>query len=240
MWSYYGAKTNIIHLYPPPRHDKIIEPFAGTARYALRYFDREILLVDKYEVITKIWQWLQKCEPKDILGLPRFKAGDNINDHAYDCDEQRFLVGFLVGFGFTNPRKTATPRLRNRPNAMNYTIKKIASQLWKIKHWKIINASYQDIDNQKATWFIDAPYQFGGHAYKFNNRHINYDELRQWCSTRRGQAIVCENSKATWMDFRPMIQQQCLSGKISEAIWCNQPTSYDHEQLSFIKQIHES
>lgn len=54
MWSYYGAKTNVINFYPRPKHDKIIEPFAGTARYALKYFDRDILLVDKYEVITKI------------------------------------------------------------------------------------------------------------------------------------------------------------------------------------------
>src|SRR6185369_4284263 len=115
MWSYYGAKTNIVHLYPKPMHDKIIEPFAGTARYALRYFEKEILLVDKYHVITDIWKWLQQCSPADITSLPRFKAGDNINDFTYDCDEQRYLVGFLVGFGLTDPRKTATPRLRNRP-----------------------------------------------------------------------------------------------------------------------------
>ena len=128
MWSYYGAKTNIIDLYPKPVYDTIIEPFAGTARYALKYFDREVLLVDKYPVIIEIWQWLQQCSPKDILGLPRFKAGDNINDYTYSCDAERYLVGFLVGFGFTDPRKTATPRLRNRPNAMNFTINRIASQ----------------------------------------------------------------------------------------------------------------
>jgi hypothetical protein len=26
MWSYYGAKTNIIDYYPVPKHNKIIEP----------------------------------------------------------------------------------------------------------------------------------------------------------------------------------------------------------------------
>ena len=68
MWSYYGAKTNVIDHYPPPKCDKIIEPFAGTARYALKYFDREVLLVDKYDVIVKIWKWLQLCSPSDIYG----------------------------------------------------------------------------------------------------------------------------------------------------------------------------
>lgn len=234
MWSYYGAKTNIIDLYPAPKHDKIIEPFAGTARYALKYFDRDVLLVDKYEVITKIWQWLQKCEQADILNLPRFKAGDNINDHKYDCEEQRYLVGFLVGFGFTDPRKTATPRLRNRPNAMNYTIKKIASQLWKIKHWEIRSGSYEDIPNQKASWFIDPPYEHGGHAYRCSNKHIDFKHLGAWCRTREGQVIVCENMKATWMDFKPMATQNVLSGKNFEAIWSNEKTAYDNIQQKLI------
>ena len=162
MWSYYGSKTNIVDFYPKPLHDKIIEPFAGSARYALKYFEKDVLLVDKYDVITKIWKWLQLCSPEDVLSLPRFKKGENINEFSYDCEEQRFLVGFLVGFGFADPRKTASPRMRNRPNAMNYTIKKIASQLYKIRHWEIRLADYQEIANTRATWFIDPPYQFGG------------------------------------------------------------------------------
>jgi site-specific DNA-adenine methylase len=232
MWSYYGAKTNLIKYYPRPKCSKIIEPFAGTARYALQYFEKDVLLVDKYDVIVKIWQWLQKCSEKDIRDLPRFKAGDNINDHHYDCEEQRFLVGFLVGFGFTGPRKTATPRLRNRPNAMNYTIESIASQLFKIRHWKIEQGSYEDIPNQEASWFIDPPYQVGGHAYAHSNKKIDYNHLKEWCVSRRGQIIVCENSKADWMDFQPAFIQNVLSGRNYEVIWTNQPISpMAHQQI---------
>ena len=61
MWSYYGAKTNIIDHYPPPKFDKIIEPFAGSARYALKYYDRDIILVDKYE-----WTGRFACDGKDL------------------------------------------------------------------------------------------------------------------------------------------------------------------------------
>ena len=234
MWSYYGSKTNIINLYPPPKEDKIIEPFAGTARYALKYFYKDVLLVDKYEVIIKIWKWLQKCSPNDILSLPRFKYGDNINDFNYECEEQRFLIGFLIGFGFTDPRKSATPRLRNRPNAMNYTIKNISSQLHKIKHWEIRSGSYENINNQKATWFIDAPYQYGGHAYKCNNKKINFNHLSAWSMERKGQIIICENNKANWMPFKPMVTQQVLSGKHKEVIWSNKKTNYDNEQLKLL------
>jgi len=227
MWSYYGAKTNIVKAYPKPKYDKIIEPFCGTARYALQYFDREVTLVDKYDVIIKIWKWLQQCSTGDILSLPRFKKGDNINTAKYECEEARMLTGFLVGFGFTSPRDTAIPRLRNRPNAMNYTINRIAQQLWKIKHWKFINASYEEIPNEPATWFIDPPYQYGGHAYVKSNKYIDYDHLRQWSMEREGQVIVCENDKATWMDFKPMVVQNVLTGRNNECIWSNLPTAYD-------------
>ena len=232
MWSYYGSKTNVIDYYPAPKQGKIIEPFCGTARYALKYFDHEILLVDKYDVIIKIWKWLQLCSPSDVIGLPRFKKGDNINEHKYDCEEQRLLVGFLVGFGFPSPRTTASPRLRNRPNAMNYTINRIASQLWKIRHWEFVCGDYEEIQNQPATWFIDPPYQFGGHCYKHSNKKIDFEKLAGWSMEREGQIIICENMKATWLDFKPMKTQNVLSGSHSEGIWSNFPTAYDNIQTS--------
>lgn len=232
MWSYHGGKTNIVERYPRPKHSTLIEPFAGSAQYSLKYFDRDVLLVDKYDVIIKIWKWLQQCSENDIYSLPKFKAGDNINNHNYDCEEQRMLVGFLVGFGFTHPRKTATPRLRNRPNAYNYNLKKVASQLFKIRHWKFQCSCYSEIPNQKATWFIDPPYQFGGHAYVKSNKHIDFNHLGEWCKERDGQVIVCENMKAGWLPFKPMVQQNVLTGKYQEAIWSNEPTEFDNIQTS--------
>jgi len=230
MWSYYGAKTNIIDLYPAPVHEKIIEPFAGTARYALKYWEKDVLLVDKYPVITEIWKWLQQCSEQDILSLPRFKAGENINNHVYDCDAQRYLVGFLVGFGFIHPRKIATPRARHRPNQQNYTIKKIASQLFKIRHWKIMEGCYDEIPNQVVTWFIDPPYTVGGQAYIHSSKKIDFNSLADWCRSREGQAIVCENDKATWLPFLPMVTQQVLTGKHSEVIWTNYHTHFNNIQ----------
>lgn len=54
MWSYYGSKEGIKRIYPKPLHTHIIEPFAGTAKYALLYWDREVTIVDKYEDLIKI------------------------------------------------------------------------------------------------------------------------------------------------------------------------------------------
>jgi len=38
MFAYFGNKTRIAHLYPPPAQGRVVEPFAGSARYALMYW----------------------------------------------------------------------------------------------------------------------------------------------------------------------------------------------------------
>lgn len=231
MWSYYGAKTNIIHLYPKPKYDLIIEPFAGSARYALKYFEKDVLLVDKYPVIIEIWSWLQSCAPSDIIGLPHPKYGDNIGDLKLTDVEKNFL-GFVVGCGANLPRKTVGYRKTiERPNHITYTLKRISEQLYKIKHWQFRCWDYETIKNTPATWFIDPPYQFGGEAYKFNNKKINYEQLNKWIHTLYGQVMVCENTKANWMYFKPIIKQRGSLYSTMEAIWTNEYTHFDNEQL---------
>lgn len=232
MWPYHGAKTKIAHLYPPPKYGKIIEPFAGSARYALKYFDRDILLVDKYEVVIKIWQWLQICSPKDILSLPRLKQGDNVENFKFDCDEAKWFVGYLIGFMTATPRKTGTIRLTQRPNHFNGHINRIAKELHKIRHWKIELLDYNQIENQIATWFVDPPYVNNGHHYRHSNKDIDFNKLAEWCKSRLGQTIVCEVSGATWLDFKMMDKHKTRTGWQNEVIWSNQKTAFDNFQQS--------
>lgn len=230
MWSYYGAKTNIIDYYPAPKFDKIIEPFAGTARYALKYFDRDILLVDKYDIIIKIWKWLQLCSQSDIDKLPRLKKGESLHDYTFDCEEAKLLTSFTIGFISCTPRWTATIKVEQRPNHANNMLKNIASQLWKIKHWKIELGTYEDIPNQKATWFIDAPYQKNrGEHYKHSN--IDFEFLKKWTVQREGQIIVCESGEADWLPFIPFVKQKTRGGWQNELIWTNYKSEFDNIQL---------
>lgn len=232
MFSYYGSKTNLVPLYPRPKHDKIIEPFAGSAKYALEYFDRNVLLVDKYQVIIDIWKWLQKCSPNDILSLPRtISHGTRFDSIPFSCTEERNFFSFVSGSGDQSPRNQPTKRKTiDRPNHLNYNLKKVASNLFKIKHWEIQLGSYDDIPNESATWFIDPPYQFGGNVYIESNRNINFEKLSEWCRSREGQIIVCENTKADWMEFKPMVKQKGSNATTIEAIWCNEQTAFDFQQ----------
>jgi site-specific DNA-adenine methylase len=220
MWGYYGSKSKIIDSYPAPLHDKLIEPFAGTAQYALKYHDKDITIVDKYEVITRIWQWLQKCSPSDITGLPRLKCGENVDDFKWDCEEAKWLVGFIITGAPSQPKKTASRwKTVIRPNTQDYKLKMISENLYKIRHWKIINGEYTDLANEKATWFIDPPYQYGGQYYRHGNKNIDFVKLADWCRSRQGQVIVCENSKADWMSFKPLVGMRGNRFKTMECIY---------------------
>jgi len=227
MWSYYGSKSKIVNLYPPPKYGKIIEPFAGTARYALKYFDRDILLVDKYDIVIEIWHYLQQASPKDILSLPITKRGDKIEKYNLSQVEKN-LLGFIATGAVGRPRKTVS--LFGEYSHGNQNVyKRIASNLYKIKHWKIIQGEYLDIENQEATWFIDPPYQVGGYEYK--HHELDYASLSDWCLSRSGQIIVCENTKANWMTFMPLKKIQGVNNTgTTEAVYTNTPS----RQLGFM------
>lgn len=233
MFSYYGSKSKVVHLYPRPKFDKIIEPFAGSARYSLKYFDRDVLLVDKYEVIVKIWKWLQKASPKDILSLPDLKLGDKIDRKDFDCIEQAWLMGFIVNQGVSSPRLTVS--MMATEEKMKRQKRTIAENLYKIKHWRVELGSYEDIPNQEATWFIDPPYQFGGEYYWTGNKNIDYPTLADWCKSRDGQVIVCENTKADWLPFYAAQEMTGTKHTTTEAIWSNYPHNFQARQASLFE-----
>lgn len=220
MWGYYGSKSKIVRHYPPPKFKTIIEPFAGTAQYALKYFENDITLIDKYDVIIRIWQWLQKCSEKDINGLPRLKFGQNVDDFSWDCDEAKWLVGFIITGAPSQPKKTASRwKTVLRPNTQDFKLKMISENLYKIRHWKLICGEYTDISNDQATWFVDPPYQHGGQFYRYGNKNLNFDNLAEWCKSRKGQVIVCENSKANWLPFKPLVDMRGNKFKTLECIY---------------------
>lgn len=236
MFSYYGSKSKIVQYYPPPRYDRIIEPFAGSARYALKYFDRDITIIEKNTQIFNIWKYLQSASEKDILGLPRLIKGDDIKSLDLSDIEKDFLGMMFGNTGAVSPcyKVSSFGDYRLRGDSLGI----VAKNLFKIKDWKILNSDYFDFENVEATWFIDAPYQFGGHKYKFGNKNLDFKSLSNWCKSRKGQIIVCENSKADWMPFMKLTDRCDNSAnahkkKTVEVFWTNLETSYSVQQLAF-------
>lgn len=231
MWSYFGAKLRIVSHYPKPLFSKVIECCAGSAPYAVEHFENDVYLYDKYPVIIDIWNYLKECSTQDIMSLKCPAKGTVLGYDGYDCDAQRYLIGFMIARVQRTPANTVTSFGLERFDADK---KRIAANLFKIRHFKCECLSYEQIPNEKATWFIDFPYQFGGETYKFNNRKIDFNDAGFWCRERYGQSIVCENNLANWLDFVPMTTHQGVAKQSNEVIWTNTPTHYNNVQQELI------
>ena len=216
MWSYYGTKKRLAKYYPKPDYGLIIEPFCGAAQYSL-YGDNwknHVLLCDKYPIVIDVWKFLINTTKYTIKNLPDLKEGDNIDSFKTLSQSERNLLGFFCNPSSAMPKKTCTKR---GEVAWARGKKSIADNLFKIGHWKAVNMIYDNLDNQKATWFIDPPYQHGGIWYHSSccSNHINYAYLANWCKSRKGQVIVCENSKANWLPFKNLHE---LSGQLHKTM----------------------
>jgi 16S rRNA G966 N2-methylase RsmD len=142
-----------------------------------------------------------------------------VDDFDWDCDEAKWLIGFIITGAPSQPKKTASKwKTIIRPNTQDYKLSTIASNLYKIRHWDIRHGSYVDIPNEHATWFIDPPYQFGGEHYRYGNKAIDFVKLSEWCISRNGESIICENSKADWMKFEPLVEMQGVKFRTSECM----------------------
>ncbi len=203
-------------MYPQPKHGTLIEPFAGSAGYALRYPDHKVILVEKYDVIAEIWRFLTHASSAEILAIP-------IVEHVDDLPSgipagARNLVRFCFGAALAMPiNKTSAGVRENR----KWTDKnagwslgqrtRIARQVERIRHWQIIEGDYSLAPiRDDATYFIDPPYNnIAGRKYKAapkgsqDDLDLWYANLGQWCQSLPGQVIVCENAGATWLPCDP-------------------------------------
>lgn len=203
-----------MHLYPEPKHDKLIEPFAGSARYALKYWERDVILCDQNPTVINLWKFLQTCSKTDLDGLPILKQGDKLSDYNLSNDERNFL-GFVVSEGVSSPRNTVTKRASSK---VRHKIKATIQVLDKIKHWHLVCGDYRSLKNDTATWFIDPPYENGGEHYPFGN-DLDYEALGCWVEGRRGQVIACENNNANWLPFTRLKEHWGGSKRSTEMIY---------------------
>jgi hypothetical protein len=222
-----------------PKHGTIIEPFAGSAAYACKHWDRDVVLVDRNPVIAGLWKWLTRVSSEEILALPLLtERGASVD--ALDIPQPaKWLIGFWCNKGHATPCRTITTTWGTKYPEQFWHKEmraRVAEQVARIRHWRVLDlSSYAEIPNELATWFVDPPYtgirssrrRGGGRIehrpvgdrYPFGAKGIDYAHLGAWCRERFGQVIVCENLGATWLPFGPFRVVRGL-GKIStEAVW---------------------
>jgi len=233
FFTYFGGKWRSVPHYPAPRHDTIIEPFAGSAAYSLYHPSRQVILVEKNVRIAALWAYLISVTSAQILDLP-IKVEGSVDSLDIPV-EARDLIGFWLNKGTAAPSKTSSAWMRAGTHTNSFwgeTIRnRIAAQVDQIKHWQIICGDYSLAPNILATWFIDPPYQIAGKDYKESSKNIDFALLGSWCKKQQGQVIVCENIGANWLPFTPHRSSKGNEGTrrtgISlEAIWTNQKIGF--------------
>ena len=194
MFNYGGSKYWLAGAYPPPAHDTIVEPFAGSAQYACRYWDRRVILIERSERIVAIWRYMHRATPEEIMALPHFEPGEEV---IHPVPEARDLIALGCNHGTSIPQRVA-----GRFNQWPSKRRKIAENLDRIRHWDVRCWDYTDAPDVDATWFVDPPYANLRTDYK--HKVQDFTALAAWCRSRRGQVIVCEADGADWLPFAPL------------------------------------
>jgi len=219
MFYYYGRKQKIVKYYPEPKCDLIIEPFAGSAAYSMEYHERDVILVEKNEKIAGVWDYLINITNTDeIMSLPLLVKGESLNDEKFSflTNQQKNLIGLFLNPGSSTPKKSPGHFCAwNEKNKL-----KLSEDINKVKHWQIIHGDYRQLSDLHGTYFVDPPYfGNGGKYYQHGNKNFNYVELADWCKSRKGQIIVCENTEANWLEFVNLVDIKGQKHKTTEVIY---------------------
>lgn len=210
MFYYFGRKGRLASKYPAPEYPLVVEPFAGSAAYTLHHRPRAALLLEKDERVVALWHRLcalgeagiRSTEPpelgaftSDLWHLTAMASKDSLTVSGYTVSPWAMASWELA-------RKVA---LRNVAYAGGLEYRQ---------------GDYADAPDVEATWFIDPPYQRVRRGYREGSDSTDYDRLAEWCRSRRGQVIVCEQEGADWLPFVPFTSQQNVqSTGVSREVW---------------------
>lgn len=237
FFLYFGGKWRSAKHYPAPKHDLLIEPFAGAAGYATVHNTRQVVLIERNPVIAALWRWLITAPANEIASLPLIAPQQRI-DELNVRPEAATLIGMALNPGGVAPKASrgkdwpgADYAGKNKMNSWTAAFRdRVASQVEHIRHWQVFEGSYAQIPNVKATWFVDPPYQTQGRNYPCGSADLDYIKLGAWCRSRAGQTIVCEAPDATWLPFTTIDAKiKCVPNKTrsgrkysAESVWTNE------------------
>lgn len=229
FFYYLGSKHRLSARLPAPKHDLIVEPFAGSAGYACRYPERDVLLIENSPGLVALWQWLVGVSSDEILALPLPKNGARIAELEVSLNAKR-LISMYASVG---PQGHARVRSSDVGGGWNARMRdRVARDVQRIRHWKVVLGDYSCAPDVAATWIIDPPYQRVQARYHGGtNASISYRHLAQFALSRSGQVFVHEQHGADWLEFRDFATinsanhslKAGASAKSREVLWANTP-----------------
>lgn len=231
MFYFYGGKRRLSRFYPSPDYRVVIEPFAGSAAYSLTHLVPvngnptvdKVILIEKDKRVYDAWMKLLAMDVEEVLNYPIPDAGERTSDFL-------LMTSACSNRIARTEEMTVTTRM---PVVLRRMFKQIAVMLPHVKgRIEIVNGDYTEADNIAATWFIDPPYHVDGRAQSrgmgyaegCNSYALDYEALADWCRSRRGQRIVCEQKGATWLPFKHLRHaRNSIGNEAAEVVWADPP-----------------
>jgi site-specific DNA-adenine methylase len=212
-FAYYGSKHGLSRYYPKPWGGVIIEPFAGAAGYSCRWATPhdKVILTDAAPEVIALWHELRDG------GIPFL---DHLESQLVPGERVTHPILSMIAGGTVGRMKGTV-----QTKVTGYVIdhwpairRRMERVLPLMQNWDITCDTYDSIPNQRGTWFIDPPYQQrdghrAGSRYLLKHNTIDYEALADWCRSRKGQVIVCEQGTADWLPFRPLRRQRANQQK---------------------------
>jgi hypothetical protein len=206
LFKWFGSKWSSSKHYPAPKHDIIIEPFAGSAGYSLRHCEKAVVLAERDIHIRRLWWWLiTEANESDIRELPiDIPEGTDIRELGLSLGQSLLIKSWQrtnnVGDCWT------VSSWGNKPGQWTANTRaRVASEFHQIKHWKVVEDGMTLlVQDEPRTWFVDPPYQFN---YQYRSEPLEYSDLASRIHNLRGQVIVCEaicqktGERPTWLPF---------------------------------------
>lgn len=221
LFSFYGGKSRIAHLYPLPAHDIIREPFAGSAGYSLLHHTHQVRLSDCDPAVGAIWRFLLSPTALEVAHRfipPTAQPGALVTD-LLPADAPEGLLRLCQATA--NVGTQGAKGIHNQVTQFGSRewlrlLPKLDYWLPRISHWQFTQCAYTDVPNEPATWFIDPPYNnLAGTRYR--QQVPSFPALATWVLTRHGQRIVCENEGATWLGFTPLTPRQGIQSRYQKS-----------------------
>ena len=231
MFYYYGAKRVLAPHYPRPRYRTIVEPFAGSAQYAVRCLvegsaDRAIL-TDRDPRVVEMWVRLLDMTPEQVRALPPLTVGETTTDPL------QMVTAASNSWGAAK-RLTVSDRMAARWPLMVGFIADVLPHVRGKVH--VTLGDYRTAEQTgPATYFIDPPYQTvrladgreseggsrgKGYAKGCNSDSLDFAALGNWAQSLEGHVIAVDQIGADWLPFKPLKGHRSSVGTMHlEAIW---------------------
>ena len=218
MFGYFGAKHKNAKRYQQPKHDVIVEPFAGAAGCSCYWLERDpsltALLIEKDPRVVDAWRRILAATPEAIAAWEFPKEGERTTD--------QILSGMAGARSAITDDCVVTPRIVRDFPAMRRRIAWLRGSIG--DRIEMVEGDYRDAPNIEACWFVDPPYQHQGHQYRNGSACVDYQQLGVWSMSRKGQTIVCEAEPADWLPWTSRYSLKAMGNNVTtELVWESDP-----------------